>query len=233
MPLKAILFDKDGTLIDFDRTWGEAGYKVMQSLAKGDEAAFARLVTVSDYDLERRTYRPSSHLVAGASGDFGVLWARALERTDVTTVIDEIDRLFMAEAHLSLSPIGDPLAILSELAMRGFALGIATNDAEAAAFQQAELLGLTPHLAFIVGRDSGHGRKPDPGMVAAFARKTGHAVNEIALVGDSTHDLHAARAAGAVAIAVLSGPASEAELAPHADHVIASIIDLPALLEQI
>lgn len=233
MPLKAILFDKDGTLIDFDRTWGEAGYKVMQSLAKGDEAAFARLVTVSDYDLARRTYRPNSHLVAGASGDFGVLWANALGRTDVSAVIDDIDRLFMAEAHLSLSPIGDPRAILSELATRGFALGIATNDAEAAAFQQADLLGLTPHLAFIVGHDSGHGRKPHPGMVEAFARKTGHAVNEVALVGDSTHDLHAARAAGAVAIAVLSGPASEAELAPHADHVIASIIDLPALVERL
>ena len=25
MTLKAILFDKDGTLLDFDKTWGEAG----------------------------------------------------------------------------------------------------------------------------------------------------------------------------------------------------------------
>ena len=96
--------------------------------------------------------------------------------------------------------------------------------------QQAEIMGLVPHLDFIVGHDSGHGRKPDPGMVEAFARHTGLAAHEVALVGDSTHDLHAARAAGAVAIAVLSGPASRAELEPHADHVIASIADLPALV---
>jgi phosphoglycolate phosphatase len=67
-------------------------------------------------------------------------------------------------------------------------------------------------------------------MVEAFARHTGLAAQEIALVGDSTHDLHAARAAGAIAIAVLSGPASREELEPHADYVIGSIADLQALV---
>jgi phosphoglycolate phosphatase len=52
-------------------------------------------------------------------------------------------------------------------------------------------------------------------------------------VGDSTHDLHAARAAGAVAIAVLSGPATREDLADHADHIIDTIDDLPALLMHI
>src|SRR4051812_17027696 len=36
MPFKAILFDKDGTLIDFDGTWGPAAYEVMRALAQGD-----------------------------------------------------------------------------------------------------------------------------------------------------------------------------------------------------
>jgi phosphoglycolate phosphatase len=70
-------------------------------------------------------------------------------------------------------------------------------------------------------------------MVEAFVRHTGLSPQEIALVGDSTHDLHAARKAGAVAIAVLSGPATREDLEPHADHVINSIADLPDLVARI
>lgn len=230
MSLKAILFDKDGTLLDFDLTWGAAGYHVMKTMAKGDDAAFERLIHVTHYDLDTRCYRPSSVMVAASLDEIGPIWAKALGRSDHAAVSNDIDRLFMALAPEYLVQLDDPLAILSGLAAKGYRLGMATNDSEAAAFQQANIMGLVPHLDFIVGHDSGHGRKPDPGMVEAFARHIGLAAHEVALVGDSTHDLHAARAAGAVAIAVLSGPASRAELEPHADHVIASIADLPALV---
>lgn len=230
MPLKAILFDKDGTLLDFDLTWGAAGYHVMKTLAKGEDAAFDRLVAITHYDLETRRYRPSSFMVASSLDEIGPLWARALNRDDHHAVAQEIDTLFMALAPDYLVQLDNPQAILSGLVASGYRLGIATNDSEAAALQQAELMGLIPHLDFIVGHDSGHGRKPDPGMIEAFARHTGLAAQDIALVGDSTHDLHAARAAGAVAIAVLSGPASRKELEPHADYVIGSIADLPGFV---
>ena len=233
MPLKAILFDKDGTLLDFDLTWGAAGYHVMKTIAGSDDAAFERLVRVTDYDVETRRYRPTSIMVASSMDDIGPLWARALKRDDHAAVGREIDRLFIATAPNYIAPLGDPADILSTLVRQGYRLGIATNDSEAAALQQAELMGLIPHLDFIVGHDSGHGRKPDPGMVEAFAKKLGLSPGETALVGDSTHDLHAARAAGALAIAVLSGPASREELEPHADYVIGSIADLPELVEQL
>ena len=68
-------------------------------------------------------------------------------------------------------------------------------------------------------------------MVTAFARHIGVSPDKVALVGDSVHDLHAARAAGAVAIAVLSGPAQRAALEPFADCVVGTIAELPALLQ--
>ena len=66
-------------------------------------------------------------------------------------------------------------------------------------------------------------------MVLAFARHLGVAPERIAMVGDSRHDLDAARAAGALAVAVLSGPADRDALEPHADHVVDDIEALPAL----
>jgi phosphoglycolate phosphatase len=51
------------------------------------------------------------------------------------------------------------------------------------------------------------------------------------MVGDSLHDLHAGRAAGMRVAAVLTGLATAAELAPHADVVLRDIGHLPGWLE--
>jgi phosphoglycolate phosphatase len=234
--LRAILFDKDGTLIDFDATWGPAAYEVMRTLAGDDEEAFAELVRVSEYVVDERRFLPSSPLVAGSSASYGPLWAQALKRPSNAELYREMDALFGHWGLRSLSPIGRPADLARTLAGRGLRLGIATNDAEGSARSQAEALGLTPYLDFIAGYDSGFGGKPHPGMVLAFAERCGLRPDEIALVGDSLHDLEAARAAGAVAIAVLTGPlrrAARAALEPHAEHMLDAIDDLPALLDRL
>jgi phosphoglycolate phosphatase len=228
--IRGILFDKDGTLVDFDRTWGPAAYAVMRILAGEDAAALDRLVDVSHYILEERRFLRSSPLVAGSADVYGRDWATALGRTDPEALAVEIDKLFAIHGLANLAPIGEPLAVLEVLSAAGFKLGIATNDAEVSAVTQAETMGLIPHLDFVAGYDSGHGAKPSPGMILGFARACGLEPAEVAMVGDSTHDLDSARAAGAVAIAVLSGPAPREELEPHADHVVDSIADLPELL---
>jgi phosphoglycolate phosphatase len=229
--IKAILFDKDGTLIDFDRTWGPAAYIAMKALARGDERALARLIEINHYIEDERRFLPSSPMVAGSSASYGPLWADVLGRSDHTELFAEMDMLLMQAGLDSLAPIGKPVVIMQQLLEAGYRLGVATNDAEASALAQLEAMHMVPHLDFIAGYDSGHGAKPGPGMVLAFARALDVDPSHVALVGDSTHDLHAARAAGAIGIAVLTGPARHPELEPHADHVIASILELPAFLE--
>lgn len=230
LPFKGLLFDKDGTLIDFERTWGPAIYEVMREMAAGDEAAFRTLADLNHFVVEEKRFRPTSPLIAGTSASYGHLWAQALGRDNHPDLHSEMDRRLREWGLRSMAPIGAPLDVLAALAADGYRLGIATNDAEASALVQAEALGLVPHLDFVAGYDSGHGEKPEPGMVLAFASAIGAQPHEVALIGDSTHDLHAARAAGASAIAVLTGLAPREVLAPHADHVVDSIADLPAYL---
>ncbi len=86
-----------------------------------------------------------------------------------------------------------------------------------------------PVLKAVCGREEG--------QVRAFAEKWGYESTETdwrKLVAAA--DIDAARAAAAVAIAVLTGPlrhAARTGLEPHADHVLASIDDLPALLNEV
>lgn len=235
-PIRGLLFDKDGTLIDFDATWGPAAYEVMRALSGGDRARLERLMAVSLYREDERRFLPASPLVGGSSAEYGPAWAEALGREPGAALYGEMDELFKRWGLVTLTAIGDPAALLGTLAAEAYPIGIATNDAEGSALAQVQALGLEKIVSYVAGYDSGFGSKPDPGMVTAFVRAAGLAPGEVALIGDSVHDLLAARRAGAVAIAVLTGPsrlAARPEIEPHADHVIDSIADLPALLERL
>ena len=84
----------------------------------------------------------------------------------------------------------------------------------------------------MVGYDSGHGAKPEPGMILAFCAAMGLSPAEVAMIGDSPADLTAGRAAGCGrVIGVLTGTSPEALLTPLADLVVADVHALPTLLE--
>jgi len=228
--LNAILFDKDGTLIDFQKSWGPAMARVIAGFAQGDAALAARLADDVVFDAATQTFPATSPFVAGTTMDFAPAWARALGRADATALRAEIDAALGRAVLASITPIGDAPQVLRTLRARGYKLGIATNDADRPARDQAQALGVVDLLDFITGYDSGHGAKPAPGMVLAFAAAVGVKPGEIALVGDSRHDLETARAAGAVAIGVLSGPAPRAALAPLADYLLSDVSALPDFL---
>lgn len=230
VPIRALLFDKDGTLIDFQRTWGPATDAVIARLAAGDPVVYDRLAEVSGFVVGERRFVAGSPLIAGATPDYGRLWAQVLGRPATADFFVEIDRLFQISGLEHLEPIGQPPVVLGGLRRRGYRLGIITNDAEANARAQAARLGIGHLLDFIAGYDSGFGAKPSGEPVLAFAQAVAAKAQEVAVVGDTVHDLAAARAAGAFAVAVPSGPIPRDALAPHADAVIDSIADLPAWL---
>ncbi len=229
--IRAILFDKDGTLIDFERTWGPAVDAVMRHLADGDRAVYARLAAASRFDQAAQRFLPDSPLIAEPTSVYGRPWADALGRPATADFFAEIDRLLCDATTEHLAPIGDPRALLTALAERGYRLGLVTNDAEITARAHIAKLGVDQLLHFVAGYDSGFGTKPQPGPVLAFARSVGIAAGQIAVVGDTPLDLVAARAAGAIAIGVLTGPVPASSLAPHADALIASPAELPAWLD--
>lgn len=227
-PLKGVLFDKDGTLIDLQLTWGPAIHAAIHALAEGDADKLHAQAEVLHFDMAARRFHPTSPIVSGATAQYGPAWAAALGRHDFPALRLEIDEICALECLRSLTPIGDPVAVVDALRGQGLKVGLATNDAEASARRHLAQLGLSDRMDFVCGYDTGHGAKPGPGMVEAFARAIGAAPAQVALVGDSRHDLDSARAAGAIAVAVLSGVATREELAPHADLVLADVGELPA-----
>ena len=226
MPIRAILFDKDGTLVDIQLTLGPATCGVLSRLSGGEPAMFVRLAELTRVDAGTRRLMPGCPVISEATDVYGRTWAQALGRPYSGDFEREIDRLFLETTLQHLHPIGNPRAVLSELRQGGYHLGIMTNDAEANTRAQMQRLGIAELVEFVAGYDSGFGQKPDAAPVLAFAASAGVVPGEIAVVGDSPHDLIAARAAGAMAIGVLSGPNGADVLAPHADALIPSVMKL-------
>lgn len=230
---RAVLFDKDGTLFDFQKSWRGLGVRAIAHFADGDAAMAASLAERGGFDLALERFLPESPLVSATSGEIAAIWSETLGGATSAGVIEEwLNTEAALAAATEMAPATEDLGgVLDRLIADGFALGVATNDAERAARAQLSRTGVLDRFVFVVGYDSGVAPKPDPAMVLAFAAASGAAPAEVVMVGDSLHDIRAARAAGALAaIGVLTGPAPRALLESEADLVIESIEDLPAAL---
>ena len=219
-----VLFDKDGTLFDFGRSWSNWAHAVVWDLADGVPETAGALAALLSYDLEDRRFLPESVAIAGTLGDVVAVLAPALP----AIMPEALERRLAARAAATAMVPVLPLApLLRGLRDAGLILGVATNDAEAAARAHLETAGIIEDMQFVFGYDSGHGGKPEPGMCLAFARAAGLAPGACVMVGDSTHDLIAGRAAGMRTVAVLTGLATADVLAPLADAVLPDIGALP------
>ena len=234
-PVRGILFDKDGTLFDFQATWGRWTEATLDLLAP-DRETWARMARAAGYDPERRRFVPGSPVVAGAPSEIARIWAGFrpdLGAAGVERILDATALDVLADPTMLFPAAADLPGLLADLRASGYALGVATHDSEQGARVQLAAAGVEAAFDFVAGHDSGHGLKPGPGMLLAFAEAMGIPPAGVVMVGDSRHDLEVARSAGAaLAIGVLTGPATREDLAPWADHILPSIEHLPALLAQ-
>lgn len=213
-PIRGVLFDKDGVLIDFEATWDPVNRRLAEAIAGGDAALAARLLTAGGYDGDSVRMRPGTVLAAGTPPEVAAAWIDHLPAWEEAALTEEVDRFFDAISPELAVPLIDLGGLFDRLKGRGLALGVATNDSEDGARRSLTRLGGFDRLDFLAGYDSGHGAKPAPGMAEAFCRRTGLAAEVIAVVGDNLHDLEMGRVAGAgLLIGVRSGTGDPAALA--------------------
>jgi len=123
--------------------------------------------------------------------------------------------------------LGGVAEAITWLAARpGVVLGIATGNVRAGAEAKLAAAALDTHFSLGgYGCDS-HLRAELVAAAIARGRQRGE-LREVVIVGDTIHDISAARACGAIACAVATG-SDPAEALAHADVVFASLTELPA-----
>lgn len=219
--IKAILFDKDGTLFDFDASW--AGY-FEDLLARETGGDADRMRAIADhlaYDPVGRRFLPGSVVIAET---VDIVADHMLPFLPETTKAALIDRMNALSADLRMTEIVPLAPLLDQLSAMGLPLGVCTNDAETPARAQLALAGVEDRFAFIAGHDSGYTPKPAPDAPRAFCRAVGLPPQDCLMVGDSLHDLIAGRAAGMQTAFLTDDPARAPDIA---DITLRHIGELP------
>ncbi len=230
--IKGVLFDKDGTLIDFAESWIPAYAAGAAHLARHavNGKQCDDLLRATGYDPDRRTFAPDSILTKYTSDEITEIWA-----VDAGIVIDQLDfdlrrqvkEIFDDVANRSLKAVTDLDRLFRFLKSGGRSVGLATADSTASAHAALDVFAVSDLVDFVTGFDAGHGVKPGPGQVHGFCAEMGIEPDEVMVVGDTAHDLEMARAAGAgLAVAVLTGVGDNSRLDPLADIVLPSIAEL-------
>lgn len=225
--IRGLLFDKDGTLFDFEKTWNSWTSRILTEVSKQSDVSISALADAIDFDLKAGKLLPQSIVIAGTHRQVTAALHTKLSNWDFEHLESYLLDYVIETRQYEVVPLQK---YFRKLKSEGLLLGVMTNDAERGAQAHLAAAGIFDLLDFVAGSDTGFGCKPAPEPLLAFAKITGLKPDEIAMVGDSLHDLQAAQAAGMMRVAVLTGVATEDELKKHADLVLPSIANLLDLI---
>jgi phosphoglycolate phosphatase len=188
--LRAAIVDLDGTMVD---TLGDFVVAVNAML---DELG---LVPVEADFLRRTVGKGSEHLIRSTLAQVGA----DAGRYDDAWAAYQRHYAVVNGRHSSVFPgVAEGLA---RLAAQGLALGCLTNKPTAFARELLRAKGLDGFFAAVFGGDAFERRKPDPLPLLKTCEALGSAPRRTLVIGDSSNDARAARAAGCPVVLVTYG----------------------------
>lgn len=214
--IRALCFDVDGTLSDTDDLYVQRLVNLLRPLGFliRDIPRLARRLVM--------WMEAPGNALLGLADTFGI-------DDEMVAVIDWMSRRRKkAWKKFLLVPGVDDM--LSALHGR-YPMAVVSARDEANTRRFLEQFGLTDYFDAIVTALSAEHTKPYPDPVLLAAEKMGVAPHHCLMIGDTTVDIRAGKAAGAQTIGVLCGFGEEGELKRlGADLILASTADLKALL---
>ena len=192
IPLKAVLLDLDGTLLDTVGDIAAAANMMRASLgfAPLDSALIKTFVGKGIANLVAKTLKD-------AVGEVGP--------TALKVAVSNFERQYekcFSETSLPFPGVVDGLNALRD---KGFRLACVTNKAEKFTLPLLEKSGLSGYFELTLSGDSLPEKKPNPLPLQHAAKFFECSTAELLMIGDSVNDAEAARAAGCAVFIVPYG----------------------------
>ncbi|MCP3973100.1 MAG: HAD family hydrolase [bacterium] len=227
----AIVFDKDGTLINLHARWAPWIGGVCRSLATacGDLSAVGDLEEALGVIGDRLIADSPAAVMTGSQIHQVAVDLMVSRSHDRRAVAGYVATAFRSSPVGELIPLGDVAGAMRKLRERGIKLAIATSDDRANTLEELAELGVLQYIEAIRCGDDPGPIKPDPEVLFVLAADLGVMPGRMVFVGDSLHDLATAAAAGIPFVGVLGGSSDRGELEADAQHLIADIGELLAV----
>lgn len=186
-PVRAVLFDLDGTLLDTVGELTRAANRMLAALG---------LPPRSEHEVRNFVGKGTPKLVERCLGD----QARLLERA-----LGIFNAAYLEESGHGTVVYPGVIEGIEMLAADGLPLGCVTNKPSAFTLPLLRATGLAKYFAVIVSGDTVARRKPDPMPFVHACAEVGVPCASALVVGDSANDAIGARAAGCRVLCVPYG----------------------------
>lgn len=217
-PIKAVVLDLDGTLVDTIVDIAAAMKKVASrhGVQADVEALSRKAIGNGGRKLMERVYEAMGIDLAHMEEDYPAYEA-----------------VYAAESYIDSAMYDGALALLEGLKTRSIPAVLATHKPSGATHGLIDGLGIREYFAYIFSFDDMQKPKPDPWVVEEAARLLHIEPADIMMVGDSMADVGCGCNAGAVSVAVLGGYADMEKMKIcEADYIVESIANALQIIDE-
>ena len=188
---KAIIFDLDGTLVNTAKGIVEALSITIEELSGK---------SIDNEDIRKTIGIPLLQAIA-----------LLMDKSETDPIVLEAKEKYLNKFKKIVLPKSKELIFsgvtetLSTLKEQGFLLSVATNKLHKSALELLAATDLLFYFDHVFGVDSVENAKPSPDMCLLAMQKMGSLPENTLMIGDTTHDIKAARNANIKTIAVTYG----------------------------
>lgn len=215
--IRAILFDKDGTLLQFTEGWVDSIVGFLENKILDDNKkreVFRKIGIREDGGVEE-----NSILSSETATDLAIIFSKYLDE-DLDEIYRELDDHllnYLKKNNKFIRETCDLRSLFEALRERGIIIGIFTSDNYRQAKYSMEYLGLDSFIDFYAAADI-YKKKPNKESLEVFKKKYSLEDQEIIIVGDSRVDMVFGE--DTVKVGVLCGTGSREMLAKYTDNII-------------
>ena len=227
MKADAIIFDKDGTLLDFDAFWVTVSVKAIEAvLAEFHQMDVPVGEILEAFGVHDGVTDMNSILCKGTYEQLGQITYEILTRYGCDASCEAVTKALIegynqnADAGDVRPTCPDLVQVLTDLKSKGIKLAVVTTDNMQITRKCLEKLGILDLFDRIYTDDGEVPTKPDPFCVYHFCEFTKVEKDRVVMVGDTMTDMRFAKNAGISAIGIAKNDGNKQVLAPHADAVI-------------
>ncbi|MFR8744345.1 MAG: HAD family hydrolase [Peptoniphilus sp.] len=215
--IKAILFDKDGTLLEYTEGWVDSIVEFLEEKTIDEDKKkklFKEIGIREDGGVEE-----NSILSSETAMDLAIIFSKYLDE-DLDEIYRELDDHllnYLKENNRFIRETCDLRSLFEALKDRGILIGIFTSDNYRQAKYSMVYLGLDSFIDFYAAADI-YKKKPNKESLEVFKRKYSLEDQEIIIVGDSRVDMVFGE--DTIKVGVLCGTGSREMLAKYTDNII-------------
>lgn len=237
MKIDGIIFDKDGTLIDFDAFWLNVSIEAISEVLN---RSFCPDVPVADilepFGVHNGVTSIEGVVCKGTYAQMGEIVYHVLKERGCTLDLPDMIKL-VTDMYVKNADAGEILPTcenlketLQTLKNQGKKLAVVTTDNEQMTRKCLDALGVTELFDWIYTDDGVLPTKPNPACAEDFCRRFSLNKENVLMVGDTMTDVAFSQNAGLAMIGVAKTEENKAILQKHISTVVPDVSYLPGLI---